>query len=1372
MSVHLLIVHSGQRIVVDRAAIASLDALKARLLQDLDLPANKQIILTSHGRQAKPQSLDAEDELFIYSRDVFSARSKDSTSLAVTVPDHNVASHAHPPAPDALASQDDLLAWQDLFKARREWALELTDKARRLSKLGAAHLDASSVIERGLGVAVGNLEGHVRALEQRHNEAQDWVAGLCSAQQANLTLLDTTSRHLKELPGDARFQRLVPHLLSNHGQPSRVPDPHRGCLDTFVQQETVESARSLVRNAVHLLSEQATRLVSQVEHLFQVAGDLFEDIEQTHAQTMPGLEHDAGHLQEQIEVVASKVVADHEHAARLTAGQKSVSQASKMALLHTREHLPSLSDSYSALNHLIQRIVTKRNAAALRVVSSMQRVVEVEGLLANADAQVKSLDLPISDHNALGLINAIVQLPCIYGALLLEAIRRHEWAKKIRADASTLAEDMASFREEEDKRRRRWHKTIGDMVEEPASTNVLDFELNILPDQGSWPEIERGQALDYITVLKRLPGQEEAAEKLEAEFQDLDKPTKRQLKAGKHFRSGSFHDAHAGTASFFLRRDDELRLLREANQKLDDQLKGQKSRVRKLEDLLYRQTQAGRTPFSHSFQLVDGAAQHLPSPEPFLPPGDFGEQMSQQASATLRRPSEAGTAEEKRLAKRIVSLEADLHQQKQINDDLKSAAPGRSAGGARLRSQLADAESTKKDLMDNLDAIQREFTDERRLLEEEINRQKARNEEVEEELDRIIGSRETEIGVEAKLRSLESELEQTKAAVAARDRDLKQYEEAQTKERVTLGNACRTLGTLEVDASLPSADLVRKIEEAAERVSRQLKDLSDVIVTTRAEKEELQVLMDRRGQESSSAQKLVQSLEEATTRLRNECNAEQAMVGSLIAELGDARQQLKSLQAKFAEGETGSGVLQQRLTEQADRASMLATELAQAKSHVNSLDVELSSLQRRHNTLMASADRDKATLEQRSLKARELTNRLVTCYYELVRLVTALGLLVSDRDGTLTIQRPSKNANSSSSFAGAKSSVTSSLLSPPVSNFDSSIDAMLLSWMHCASPADEDQRFTELLTKLDRFSLNTFSEAVIKLRRDVEWTGKKWKMEARSYRDKYHRAQAEAHEKLAFRSFKDGDLALFLPTRNQATKPWAAFNVGAPHFFLREQDTHKLKGREWLVARISRIEERVVDLSKTMNSSLEGDRGSVGDKTSESILSMEHDNPFELSDGLRWYLLDAAEEKFVAPSTPSFGKSTVASATHHAKGRTIGLKSQSAGGNDASAKLHSLESRRSSSNSKRGSISAGSTHQRDIGEETSIVGARSPTLAEKATDGLGAKPTSLHERSASRASLNNVPCRSSGLGVEITKASQPPDRPSNDEVRRDQLWGA
>lgn len=76
------------------------------------------------------------------------------------------------------------------------------------------------------------------------------------------------------------------------------------------------------------------------------------------------------------------------------------------------------------------------------------------------------------------------------------------------------------------------------------------------------------------------------------------------------------------------------------------------------------------------------------------------------------------------------------------------------------------------------------------------------------------------------------------------------------------------------------------------------------------------------------------------------------------------------------------------------------------------------------------------------------------------------------------------------------------------------------------------------LEALRAFDHDQFLEAVNK----VGQTIRKWQKQCKEYREK-------AKGKISFRNFAKGDLALFLPTRNSVTKPWAAFNGAFDQFW-------------------------------------------------------------------------------------------------------------------------------------------------------------------------------------------------------------------------------
>lgn len=146
--------------------------------------------------------------------------------------------------------------------------------------------------------------------------------------------------------------------------------------------------------------------------------------------------------------------------------------------------------------------------------------------------------------------------------------------------------------------------------------------------------------------------------------------------------------------------------------------------------------------------------------------------------------------------------------------------------------------------------------------------------------------------------------------------------------------------------------------------------------------------------------------------------------------------------------------------------------------------------------------------------------------------------------------------------------------------------------------------------QIDNFFLNGISKRF----RDVEGFAKKLTKENKAKGQEMKKLESNCGNKLAMNNFQVGDLVLFLPTRieldslqenEELPRPWAAFNIGAPHYFLR--NSTNLQEKEWIVGRVLDIKQFKVD--------------------AENINDKEH-NPFNLSMGIVWYLVEAKYEEY------------------------------------------------------------------------------------------------------------------------------------------------
>lgn len=1286
MSLQVAVAHTGQRLDADPVGFHSIEALKQWIWSATQIPTEYQILLTPRGKHVKLQALLTENEIYVYNRDL--SNGTQSSVTPTPLPDRYVPDDP----PDTLSSHTDLGAWQSLFRARRDWAFAVLEQTKSMSRTASKQFSEQTTIEKASQIAIGNHDSHIRSLEQKYQAAKQWFDGVEKETGDNLRRLDADFAQLGSIPAKPEFvQFLARDVRSNQAvQAARKPSSNRDMtLQEYLDTDAVRKASSSSKRVKESFGKRMAGMKAQLEKISADYNELLGVVGQSQSRSLVDDTEEPVRLYNEIDAVAKKVESDLSHVLGLPASPKSVAQVSKMALLHTRNFLPAITEYSGEMSDLIQRSVEQKNLALRNAVDSMRSIATVESAITNLNEELESISIPQEGIAAFELISLISRLPYIYGTLLVEAVRRREWLEKMKKDTSSLAEEMAGYQEEEEKRRKRWLKPIADVINvEAIQGSMLRFEMNVQSEKSAWPTVSREDLQDYLNVLQGLDGQNSEADALSQAIKDLDRPTKQQVKRAKNFKMGSVHEPSFGKGSqLLIRGDDEIRVLKEANSKLEDEIKGSKSRVRRLEDLLHRQNHLSRLSIGGgmpSFGPQSPADPSTPTVEVASPrPQD---EMSRRSSISSRRFSSNQGQDDKR---RIVRLEQELASEKEARANLEKVFQANKSDEADLKRQVEEAVSTKENIMENMKAQQREFADERRSLEQEIQSHRSKLEDAEDELDRVLGSRDNErTGVDTKIQDLIFELERVRKEASEQSTradeqilnlkaELHDHQSSESRYRESLSV---TFNRLSPDTVVPDkhSALVSQLEDLALRSLNHQEDLQQTIAIMKSENENA-----RKRAEDQDVELRARIVEEEATAstLKEQLDTEKAKATSILAELDDERQHLRTLREKFAEGETGSEELRKRVGEEEAKVGQLQIQLAEARSHANSLDVELMHAQKK---IMKYEEFDSSRTHQRLQRAKDLSQRLYSQHDRLVRLLETLGFVITYEEGVMVLQRASKVGNSilmNDPNSLVRSTITPSP-TPLKRHLEEFTELSFLQWTDAAKPEDEDQRYHELLDTLNRFNIDTFSEAVAKRMRDMEHTARKWQKEARGYRDKSHRFQAEAHEKIAFRSFKEGDLALFLPTRNQATRPWAAFNVGAPHYFLREQDSHKLHGREWLVARISKVEERVVDLSKAIDGT--AGRASLDGRsiTSNSAISFEDDNPFELSDGLRWYLLEAAEEKSGAPGTPGLGKSTVASASITGQGHMEMIKKKAS--NDPAKTLgKSLDSRRSSGTSRK-----------------------------------------------------------------------------------------
>lgn len=1287
---------------------------------------------------------------------------------------------------------------------RRTWAGKVMDDCSLMATTTQERYGEIDVILRCIDAAVANLESVVGTQDQKYQELKKWVT---PTQTEYSTLVTSWEQYLglaRSIPVSAEMVHyMTGRSVNGKGRPTR-----QSTLEDLLDLQTVKKAGQLAPQALRKFNQRVVDLDKSATRMTQNCQQVTAEFERVVARSAMSHDGEADQLLQDIKAVAMKIETDCYAVMEYTSSSRDLLQISKTAANHTERLLPSIRARALEMDEMLLYATQARNALALEAVDFMRSITDITSLSTTVKSQINIVDQE-DELTTFDYLRLIQQVPYMYASFVVEAVKRREWYDKVKTDSSTLANEMALFQDEEIKRRKKWHKSIDNAYGPQAGSSegtVPGLEVNLHGQEEEWPSMTKKELTEFYESLQRQKADQELLNDIGKLIVDLSNPTKQQSKRLKAFKNGSIHEAALGRSGLLMRGDDDvLRTVQEEKTRVENKLKTAESRVRRLEDLLHRQSQASRPTLTNLFQQP-------------------GQQLSHQNGSTIsvRSPVEdrrRSTDIPDGLLQKVQQLEGELVAEKEKRVAFEKDLNARTTQHQDIVGQMEEANSTKTDLLKNMEALKREFMEERKSLEDEIKQLKARIEDTEDEIEHFGESRENEKATyDERVHTLEEELEQL--AKDRRDEVLKFEGQVDflRKESRLQRESVETLEKQLQSAQDETKILTKKLEAADDTVETQLKALQDLYnqftpntavpadggdlieaVTVKLANV-LAKIQDAEGDASllkkdldlaehtvkdiraelASANEGLSKEQETTMHLRENVSEEKARVTALEGELEVGRKELHELRTTLVDGETGSETLRKKLEDEEKKTTSMTEDLASKQSQIGSLEEELLLYKDRVESSQTKLHILTERFVARTEHTKDLTQKLYSHNERLCRLLERLGFSVTRQDNTMTIQKVPRAERSAQNLTD---SIDPSASIRTLSKAPENGDLELLYWMNNSDQETETEKYQAFMSELGSFDMDAFSETVYRRVKDIEHMARKLQRDSRSYREKAHALQKEAHDKIAFKNFKEGDLALFLPTRNQTTGAWAAFNIGFPHYFLREQEAHRLRNREWLLARISRVQERVVDLSKSLHQQQSSGTGAV---ETDSINDEENDNPFDLSDGLRWYLIEAHEDKPGAPSTPGLAKSTVAantveamgSNTRTASGKGLGLGGRPTGIDGVSKTLSkSLESRRSSTSSRkaipfaiggRGSALASEVNSiRAAAADTPV--ATSPTMQAHATPQPAPAPAPLAGETAGQGSLDNTAAQDSATVEQGQQDSgeQRPEQaaPRSPEVR-------
>ncbi|KAG8525990.1 uncharacterized protein KY384_000752 [Bacidia gigantensis] len=1270
MALQVLHAHLGSAFSTNPQSFSSIDEFRAWVSRKTGIQPPSQILLTEGGKPAKLQTLHVENEIFLYDRGILTS----STSASRLLPPRTSFEPYTTPDPPQFRGTHELKTIQAISKERRDWASKaLSDTTSSVERIKQFDIETTTIV-RGVTIAVDNVRRHMTNIRPRYEGTKAWAEKVLRDQKRLLETWRPDYEDLGSVIVNTEFNRCL-----RDGKQALQRRQERGSSDLLLQDyvdgKTLEAAGGAAEDILGQFAADLSDLEAIYTSVASESRQIIDAYENVSSLLDSELADQAGRLQEEVEVLSKKIASDCRYIGEMPDDAKNTSQAIKTSHMHENNFIPSIIQTVDEIADLGRQVVQRQEETMRSSILSMQKISTVEFELASINDKFSKMDMDDKAQETFDLLDFVCNLPSMYGAFLIEYVKRFEWAQKMQSATLVSRDDSSPQRKEETRRRKQWQKDNDFALQFNQLGNVgFTNENSATSTDSGMPLASQADISSFLEQLASVESMKDALTSVREAAKSLGAQQRSRSQKLNTFKNGSLHEASRGRGSeMLLNGKQDFDELQKEKMRVDDKLKSAESRIRKLEDLLHRQSQFQRPTSSGGFVPGNSPAfeRQLNSPPPNYTSAlsKARETGSRRSSTSSRRVSQNLDSEEKTLAQRIVSLETDLTAQKaQVSKD----ASARLKIEEDLKSQVNEAIAIKEDLLSNMESQQHEFESERRYLEQENSKLTIRLEEFEDELER---NNDHTTNLQAlqedivRLRQRSHELEEANQLQVQHQlglentvNELHEHIDQQERSRSQHYEALRrALIHLSTDSSIPT-DLDKMVETIggiALKSTEQQTQLRNAIERLQADNASFEKHLQSRGSENDDLTARLSRKQAELATLTDEVATKTTENTSLGQQLDSTIAQRNASKSRASASEKENESIKQQLAEERNAHEDLRNRFANLQGYHGDLDdqlqdkaSELAQVKQKYQTATTHS-------QVQADRAGEVSRRLQLQVETQKKLLEMVGLMITRQDDSMAIQRMPKIANSASTTItdptmSMRRSLSGNL--PTRADLESTLDSGALYWAEAESPEQAATRYEEFTTLISAFDVDVFNEAIYKRIKDIEHIARKWQREAKSHRDKAQRAQSDAHDKIALRSFKEGDLALFLPTRDQATKPWAAFNVGAPHYFLREQDSHKLGKREWLIARISKIEERVVDLSKSMSGlKVPGERLS-----SASGVSIDNENPYELSDGLRWYLVDAAEEKPGAPISIGMGKATVAvSKDEEPMKASIGIKKPS-----------------------------------------------------------------------------------------------------------------
>ncbi|SPO26544.1 related to ATG11 - required for mitophagy [Ustilago trichophora] len=1299
--------YDGRSIVVNQplSQFASLDDLLDTLSLATEIPSDAIICMTSNGSQLKQELLDRiiqqtttspsassstaiakphpssssthqvqrhdspseanAQEFFVYNREFLYT---DPTELAAELAEHAVLE----PVPSIPDTELSFPPTPKSLEALVSWSAEIADLVTAHEHICRDLLQRITLIARSLQVALANLRDHADNIEKGAKALIDDVAQkeltrmqtLLQGYERDLRILGMVSIHPRLQSTSAQMANAAAASSSTSAQngnsngQSAVTKPKHRTLGDYISKSKMSAVADACNRVYSELRERIERIETDLSLVRNDTQGLSEEVESTTPEVADETYQRVLEAETRTRQLQAFIHSTCSPDAQGWPVADKIDQQTFDQLVNSSNELLLLDE---VVREGVQRLTQDRNDILER---SLHLLIDISGiqseftetgsLLAAVDADLHSNKLDGFKH-----LNRLKNMLWAYGATVVEVVRRREFAKHFLGKSQSLAELMAKLSASEWKRRQFYRSDV---------SSLLPWEVKGMDDKPPSLEIttprvsSEGMAdlgLDDLKALYELLDQVDLRLREDAQGTEGAASPIPEVKAALQSLAAALQDLddefiHLVYHQLLNREDEE----EGSDEEGDDT--GSDTSIRARRRLRRRQRLTASLAAANDQELAQLRSELAAI-----------KAAKEEAERTFKADNETRTlglkAEVETLKRQVETAKSDVY---------KLEAEKREAFG-KIDAIGADLELERERRLNMVDEVNQL----RRDLEQSHRTEAEARQEAMEEADRVAE-------LEAQAHELHVELEEAKSArIDASNRIEALLSEGSSAEG-ELRTAQARIDELTVQLSNAHAEAAKAREAAAEveaAKERQIRSYRAEADGDRAILEEkvraLETDLDAKGKllekQATIATRAEQSRipdREAIELLRGQLRAADVAHEEIVREMDRAKELADEAEAARREVEASRQLLLERTRGLLAKTSLLRKTVRAMPTHTSSRQASSS------NTAPAANNNNNNNNNNNKSSTSSSSNN-------------ASSALAMSSGAAMAAQR----AIAASTGSLSVSELSESQRQAALDAFDAEAEgATVETTLEALRAFDVSEMYDEVKGKLDSLSVVV----------------RKWQKAWKSANEKANKANAASKDKIAFKNFQVGDLALFLPTRssNLASKPWAAFNISAPHFFLNARGplAEQLKVKEWIVARITTINARVVP---SPNDSKTEDKGEAA----------EDPNPFRLPDGVRFFMLDAETYSGLSSAAPSLrsrrsssaavaASSNTAADAGHANGRSLDKKaapshprSRSEGTLTVLKDLAEDDQREAGKQSSPVRLTAEPAHLRDVAEEAGDV---------------------------------------------------------------------